>query len=148
MKKLLLLCALWASLPAMPQLKDVYGYLYCHMSRRGEWTAFALSRDGEEWHDLNQGNEVYDTRSLSGIEGGARDAYITRASGGKGFVMVTTDMCVAKSRKWSNYGINLLRSKDLIHWESVVRGLVFSATRILRMCTAITAKSAVCGHPK
>ena len=35
MKKLLLLCALWASLPAMPQLKDVYGYLYCHMSRRG-----------------------------------------------------------------------------------------------------------------
>ena len=96
MKKLLLLCALWASLPAMPQLKDVYGYLYCHMSRRGEWTAFALSRDGEEWHDLNQGNEVYDTRSLSGIEGGARDAYITRASGGKGFVMVTTDMCGQK----------------------------------------------------
>ena len=119
MRKLLLLCALWASLPAMPQLKDVYGYLYCHMSRRGEWTAFALSRDGEEWHDLNQGNEVYDTRSLSGIEGGARDAYIARAAGGKGFVMVTTDMCVAKSRKWSNYGINLLRSKDLIHWESV-----------------------------
>ena len=62
----------------------------------GEWTAFALSRDGEEWHDLNQGNEVYDTRSLSGIEGGARDAYITRASGGKGFVMVTTDMCSQK----------------------------------------------------
>ena len=33
--------------------------------------------------------------------------------------MVTTDMCVAKSHKWDNYGIDLLKSKDLIHWTSV-----------------------------
>lgn len=33
--------------------------------------------------------------------------------------MVTTDMCVAKSHKWDNYGIDLLRSDDLIHWKSV-----------------------------
>lgn len=106
-------------IPAVAQLKNPYGYLYCHMSRRGEWTAFALSRDGENWHDLNGGNEVYDTEKLSAIEGGARDAYIARSGDGKSFVMVTTDMCTRKSRQWWNYGINLLRSDDLIHWESV-----------------------------
>lgn len=106
-------------IPAVAQLKNPYGYLYCHMSRRGEWTAFALSRDGENWHDLNGGNEVYDTGKLSAIEGGARDAYIARSGDGKSFVMVTTDMCTRKSRQWWNYGINLLRSDDLIHWESV-----------------------------
>ena len=106
-------------IPAVAQLKNPYGYLYCHMSRRGEWTAFALSRDGENWHDLNGGNEVYDTGKLSAIEGGARDAYIARSGDGKSFVMVTTDMCTRKSRQWWNYGINLLHSDDLIHWESV-----------------------------
>jgi len=69
------------------QIKNPYGYLYCHMSRKGEWTAFALSRDGINWHDLNNGNEVYDTRRFSEIEGGARDAYINRAADGKGFVI-------------------------------------------------------------
>lgn len=103
------------------QIKDkaVYGYLFCHMSGRGEWTAYALSRDGIHYHDLLGGNEVYNTGNLSRIEGGARDAYITRAANGKGFVMTTTDMCVAKSKEWSNYGIDLLKSKDLIHWTSV-----------------------------
>lgn len=129
-KSLLLLCCMVLSvmllcpcqLAAKRQLtakaSKTYGYLYCHMSRNGEWTAFALSRDGEHWHDLNNGNEVYDTRKLSRIEGGARDAYIARSHDGRGFVMVTTDMCVKQSRKWSNYGIDLLRSNDLIHWTS------------------------------
>lgn len=100
------------------QPKNAYGYLYCHMSGRGEWTAYAISRDGINYEDLLDGNEVYDTKRLSAIEGGARDAYITRKADGKGYIMVTTDMCVAKSKHWFNYGINLLRSKDLINWES------------------------------
>ena len=120
MKRLLLTAiAALMMLPALPQPKSVYGYLYCHMSRRGEWTAFALSRDGENWHDLNSGNEVYDTKALSRIEGGARDAYINRSADGKGFVMVTTDMCVANSHKWNNYGMDLLKSDDLCRWTSV-----------------------------
>ena len=98
--------------------KNIYGYLYCHMSRNGEYTAFALSRDGQNWHDLNNGREVYDTHKLSAIEHGARDAYIARAENGKSFVMVTTDMQVAVSHKWDNYGINLLKSDDLINWTS------------------------------
>lgn len=130
MKRLFLLplCALLLALAAPAKAqgpkpgvivpKNVYGYLYCHMSGDGEWTAFALSRDGENWHDLNRGREVYDTQALSQIEHGARDAFITRAAGGKSFVMVTTDMKVAVSHKWDNYGINLLKSDDLIHWTS------------------------------
>lgn len=101
------------------QSKADYGYLYCYMSARGELTAYALSRDGVNFTDLINGDSVYSAKELSGIEGGARDAYICRAAGGEGFVMVTTDMCNANSKVWSNYGINLLKSKDLIHWTSV-----------------------------
>ena len=122
---LMLVCSMFGALSVsagqgnpQPKPKDIYGYLYCHMSRDGEWTAFALSRDGIHWHDLNKGREVYDTRKISEIEGGARDAYITRAADGHSFVMLTTDMCVARSRKWDNYGMNLLRSDDLIHWTA------------------------------
>jgi hypothetical protein len=118
MKKIVFIILLLCWMNGSAQ-KDGYGYLYCHMSGRGEWTAFALSRDGVHFHDINGGNEVYDTKKLSEIEGGARDAYIARAAGGKGFVMTTTDMCNAKSKVWFNYGINLLKSEDLINWTAV-----------------------------
>ena len=99
--------------------KGTYGYLYCHMSDRGEYTAYALSQDGYHYEDLLGGNAIMDPKEHARIEGGQRDAFITRAYNGKGFVMVTTDMCVAKSHKWDNYGIDLLKSDDLIHWTSV-----------------------------
>ena len=115
-------CAVWmacAPLAAQNLQKGDYGYLYCHMSGRGEWTAYALSRDGLHYEDLLGGDPVYDVEKLSPIEGGARDAYICRTYDGKGYVMVTTDMSNRKSRSWFNHGIDLLRSDDLIHWESV-----------------------------
>jgi PelA/Pel-15E family pectate lyase len=95
-----------------------YGYLYCHMSGRGEWTAYALSRDGYHYHDLINGDSIFSPTAVAGIEGGTRDAYICRRHDGRGYLMVTTDMSNRKSRTWFNYGINLLRSDDLIHWES------------------------------
>ena len=99
--------------------KGTYGYLYCHMSDMGEFTAYALSRDGLNYHDLNDGKAIMNPKELALIEGGQRDAYICRKSDcGKGYLMVTTDMCVAKSKQWFNYGINLLKSDDLIHWTS------------------------------
>lgn len=123
MKKLSLIAALsvfgLSSLMAQNRQEGDYGYLYCHMSDRGEWTAYALSRDGVAFHDLNNGDSIFSPAQHARIEGGTRDAYITRAHDGKGYVMVTTDMCVAKSHKWHNYGIDLLRSNDLINWESV-----------------------------
>ncbi len=122
MKRLLFLAAMaMAAIQIQAQniQKGDYGYLYCHMSDAGEWTAYALSRDGYNYVDLLDGKPVFDPKEHARIEGGTRDAYITRSWDGKGYVMVTTDMCVAKSHKWDNYGIDLLRSNDMIHWESV-----------------------------
>ena len=105
--------------------KGNYGYLYCHMSDKGQWTAFAVSRDGYHYEDIKGGNPVMDPKEHARIEGGQRDAYICRSWNGKGYVMVTTDMNNAmtktlnKQNDWDNYGIDLLTSKDLIHWESV-----------------------------
>ena len=108
-----------ASTTAQNLQKGDYGYLYCHMSDRGEYTAYALSRDGYHYEDVIGGDPIFDPEQLARIEGGTRDAFIARAHDGKGYVMVTTDMCVRKSKVWDNYGIDLLRSRDLIHWESV-----------------------------
>ena len=105
--------------------KGNYGYLYCHMSDKGQWTAFAVSRDGYHYQDIKGGNPVMDPKEHARIEGGQRDAYICRSWNGKGYVMVTTDMNNAmtktlnKQNDWDNYGIDLLTSKDLLHWESV-----------------------------
>lgn len=118
--KLILSAALAVSslVSAQNLQKGDYGYLYCHMSDRGEWTAYALSRDGLHYHDLIGGQPIFDTKKVAGIEGGTRDAYIFRKHDGKGYLMLTTDMCVKKSKVWNNYGINLLTSDDLINWES------------------------------
>ena len=109
-----------AALTALAQnmQKGDYGYLYCHMSDHGEYTAYALSRDGYHYEDIIGGRAVIDPKEHARIEGGQRDAFVCRSWDGKGFVMVTTDMCVAKSHKWDNYGIDLMTSKDLINWES------------------------------
>lgn len=101
-----------------PQKGD-YGYLYCHMSGRGEWTAYAISRDGLNYQDIINGDSIFSPYEHARIEGGTRDAYICRNHDCKGYLMVTTDMCVRKSKKWDNYGIDLLRSDDLINWKSV-----------------------------
>ena len=99
--------------------KGNYGYLYCHMSGRGEWTAYAISRDGINYKDIINGDSIFPPFQHARIEGGTRDAFICRTHDCKGYLMVTTDMCVKKSRKWDNYGIDLLRSDDLINWTSV-----------------------------
>lgn len=122
MKKTLLSALLaLACIPALAQnkVKGNYGYLYCHMSDKGEWTAYAVSRDGYNYQDILGGGPIFDPEEHARIEGGTRDAFITRSHDGKGYVMVTTDMCVRKSNKWDNYGIDLLKSDDLIHWTSV-----------------------------
>lgn len=106
------------SLQAQNPVKGDYGYLFCHMSDRGEWTAYAVSRDGYHYQDINDGKPIFDPAKVARIEGGTRDAYITRTHDCKGYLMVTTDMCVANSHKWDNYGIDLLTSRDMINWES------------------------------
>lgn len=117
-----------------------YGYLYCHMNDHGRaWTAYALSRDGFHYHDLLNGDSIFSDYKVAKIEGATRDAYICRKHDGTGYLMVTTDMNVGrfkdlkKKAEWDNYGINLLRSDDLIHWQSLTfdyrKGLENSVTQ-------------------
>lgn len=135
-----ILLALVAMMPMTAQniQKGDYGYLYCHMSDKGEYTAYAVSRDGYHYLDINDGKAIFDPAEHARIEGGTRDAYITRSYDGKGYVMVTTDMCVAKSHVWDNYGIDLLKSDDMKHWTSVT----FDYRKgMSNFCDASTAKS-------
>ncbi|MCF0192760.1 MAG: family 43 glycosylhydrolase [Prevotella sp.] len=111
-------CTTTTTLCAQENFQKGDHFLYCHMSDRGEWTAYALSPDGIHYHDLLGGEPIFDTNELARIEGGTRDAFICRKHDGSGYIMVTTDMRVEKSHHWFNYGIDLLTSDDLIHWKS------------------------------
>ena len=147
------LCALTAFVASMMTAqaqnlqKGDYGYLYCHMSDRGQWTAYAISRDGYNYEDVMGGRPIMDPKEHARIEGGQRDAYICRAADGKGYLMVTTDMnnamtkALGKENDWDNYGIDLLRSDDLINWTSVS----FDYRKGTSIFCNPDAKS-VCGH--
>ena len=122
---LTLCCTLTGAMAKGNYQKGDYGYLFCHMNDRGRaWTAYALSRDGLHYHDLLGGDSIFSDWEHARIEGATRDAYICRKHDGSGYLMVCTDMNVGrfkdlkKQQEWDNYGICLLRSDDLIHWES------------------------------
>lgn len=65
---LLFVAAAALSCPARNPQKGTYGYLYCHMSGAGEWTAFAISRDGLHFQDLWEGGPVFDNARHARIE--------------------------------------------------------------------------------
>ncbi|GHT68555.1 hypothetical protein AGMMS50239_33860 [Bacteroidia bacterium] len=58
-KAFTILIILFSATGVFAQNKADYGYLYCHMSGRGEFTAFALSRDGVHFHDLIRGISTF-----------------------------------------------------------------------------------------
>ena len=97
-----------------------YGYLYCFMNSGKEITNFALGAkedQGRVFNVLLDGGEVFDTEKIAEIEHGTRDAYIGRGEASDGYFITTTDMKQHASGVWNNHGINLVRSRDLIHWE-------------------------------
>ena len=75
---------------------------------------YAVSDNGLDFTPLNDGQPVLSSDSIS-VSGGVRDPHILRGDDGW-FRMVLTDMDWQKG-KWSNRGIVMLRSRDLIHWE-------------------------------
>lgn len=102
---------------------DWYGYLYTYMNSGKEITNMALGTKeglGKKFDELLDGEEIFNTAELASIEGGTRDAYLGRGQREHEYLMTTTDMCNAKSGKWNNYGMDLLQSNDLVHWESSV----------------------------
>lgn len=96
---------------------DKYGYLYAHMNANGEFTNYALSRYGNNFKDLCDGAEVFDTKKFTQT-GGMRDAYVCRTESGK-FILAGTDM--TSSLGWeSNHIMVLMLSNDLVHWDKTV----------------------------
>ena len=134
-KTVLAIMALTASAAAFAQnqpkevgnLQKGEHFLYCHMNDAGPaWTAYAISRDGENFHDIINGDSIFSDFKLAPIEHRTRDAYICRRHDDKGFLMVCTDMDASarsrdrlgKKETWDNFGIVLLTSDDLINWKS------------------------------
>lgn len=114
-------CSIEYPVTLAPSEKDLVGYLYAFMNPNTEQTNFALaSREskGKRFRTLLQGNEAFDTEALAPIEHGTRDPYLGRGNGDNEYFMTTTDMSQIRSGWWSNHGLDLLRSTDLVHWES------------------------------
>ncbi|NCD68129.1 glycoside hydrolase family 43 protein [Mucilaginibacter agri] len=98
-------------------------YLFAYFTgngENGESIRFALSDDGYNYKALNYNEPVISSGAISST-GGLRDPHIIRGVDGKTFFMVATDMNTVK------YGWNtpdssmvLLKSKDLVHWQSSV----------------------------
>lgn len=103
-----------------PEPKDYIAYLFTYFGGDGnsEAVRYAISLDGYNYKALNNNKPVLDSKEISRT-GGVRDPHILRGEDKKTFYMVLTDMVAAKG--WdSNRGLVLLKSTDLIHWQSTV----------------------------
>ena len=104
-----------------PEEKDYCGYLFTYFKGndvKDEALCFAVSRDGYNYLALNNNKPVLDSKQISST-GGIRDPHILRSEDGKSFYMVVTDMTSHKG--WdSNRAFVMLKSNDLIHWESSI----------------------------
>ena len=96
-------------------------YLFAYFIGNGpgqEQIRFAVSEDGFNYLALNGNNPIVDSKDIS-TSGGVRDPHILRSDDGKMFYMVATDLYVPKMG-WSNFAMILMKSSDLIDWESSV----------------------------
>ena len=95
-------------------------YLFAYFTGNGageEAIRFALSDDGFSYKALNSNKPVLNAAAIS-VTGGVRDPHILRAADGKTVYMVATDMQVAKNDWGPNYGLVMMKSRDLINWEA------------------------------
>ncbi|WP_321286794.1 family 43 glycosylhydrolase [uncultured Sunxiuqinia sp.] len=98
---------------------ELSGYLFTYFTGNGpgeEAIRFAVSMDGYHYKALNNNEPVLDSKEIS-TSGGVRDPHILRGADGKTFYMVATDLYVPVMG-WKNYAMVLMKSTDLIHWES------------------------------
>lgn len=92
-------------------------YLFAYFTDNttaGQQVCYAVSENGLDFAPLNGGKPVMASDTIS-QSGGIRDPHILRCDDGW-FRMVLTDMDWERG-KWSNHGIVMMKSRDLIHWE-------------------------------
>ncbi len=100
---------------------ELSAYLFAYFTGNGpgeEAIRFAVSLDGYNYRALNDNQPVVDSKEIS-TSGGVRDPHILRGADGKTFYMVATDLYVPE-QGWNNFAMIMLKSTDLIHWESSV----------------------------
>ncbi|MDE6802790.1 MAG: family 43 glycosylhydrolase, partial [Muribaculaceae bacterium] len=104
-----------------PVDKDLAGYLFTYFTGNNinqEQIHFGLSVDGHHFYALNDNLPVISSSEISST-GGVRDPHILRRQDGQGFYMVVTDM--VSDNGWdSNRAMVLMKSPDLVNWESSV----------------------------
>ena len=107
--------------PANPNPGPYSAYLFAYFTGNNieqEAVHYAISADGYNYLALNGNQPVLNSSEISST-GGVRDPHILRGENGKTFYMVLTDMVSAKG--WSsNRAMVLLKSTDLINWQSSV----------------------------
>ncbi len=100
---------------------DTEAYLFTYFTGNGpgeEAIRFAVSLDGYNYRALNNNEPVLDSKTISS-SGGVRDPHVLRGEDGKTFYMVATDLYVPEMG-WNNYAMILMKSTDLINWNSSV----------------------------
>lgn len=119
-----LIATIMLSLPtaaAAIEEKDYAGYLFVYFtgnSMSDESIQFAISRDGYNYHALNNNRPVLDSKIISST-GGVRDPHILRSTDGQHFLMTAADM--VSGNGWdSNRVLVMLKSADLINWTHTV----------------------------
>lgn len=98
-----------------------YGYLFCYMNSEEETVNFALGSkedEGKAFYELLEGADVIENAEKEGEAGSGEDPYIGRGEGNEGYFITTSALRDEEEEKDYNYGINLMHSSDLIHWES------------------------------
>ncbi|WP_394341064.1 family 43 glycosylhydrolase [Parabacteroides pacaensis] len=103
----------------LPEQCSAYLFVYFTGNRiEEEAICYAVSTDGYNYLALNDNKPVVDSKKISST-GGVRDPHILRCQNGKGFYMVVTDM--VSGNGWdSNRAMVLMKSDDLIDWQSTV----------------------------
>lgn len=119
-----------ASQTSKLEKKDFGGYLMVYFKDQTQSAYMAVSRDGYNFTDLNDGQPIFDGTLLA-EQKGVRDPHITRGPDGA-FYLAMTDLHIFGQRaghrdtRWqrpeekygwgNNRAIVLMKSFDLIHW--------------------------------
>ena len=97
-------------------------YLFAYFTGntvKGENIFFAVSNDGLNYSELNDGKDVL--TSTKG-EKGLRDSFVMRSHEGDKFYLIATDLSIGRNGDWTraqksgSQAIMVWESKDLIHW--------------------------------
>lgn len=98
-------------------------YMFAYFIGNGsgeEQIYFAISQDGLNWEELNDGKPVLESNMGTT---GLRDPFILRSPEGDKFYMIATDLCIAKNGDWGyaqtngSQAIMVWESTDLVNWS-------------------------------